>query len=35
MEMIKRPRRLRYGESLRKMVRETRMDPSSLIIRSS
>lgn len=31
MEMIKRPRRLRYGESLRKMVRETRMDPSSLI----
>lgn len=26
-----RPRRLRYGETLRKMVRETRMDASSLI----
>lgn len=26
-----RPRRLRYGETLRKMVRETRMDPSMLI----
>ena len=26
-----RPRRLRYGETLRKMVRETRVDPSSLI----
>ncbi|MCI8318393.1 MAG: porphobilinogen synthase [Lachnospiraceae bacterium] len=26
-----RPRRLRYGEGLRKMVRETRMDASSLI----
>lgn len=26
-----RPRRLRYGENLRKMVRETRMDPSTLI----
>ncbi len=26
-----RPRRLRYGETLRKMVRETRMDVSSLI----
>lgn len=31
MEMQVRPRRLRYGETLRKMVRETRMDPSSLI----
>ncbi|WP_434309099.1 porphobilinogen synthase [Hominifimenecus sp. rT4P-3] len=31
MEMTKRPRRLRYGESLRKMVRETRMDKSALI----
>ena len=31
MEMIKRPRRLRSGEYLRKMVRETRMDKSSLI----
>lgn len=31
MDMIKRPRRLRYGEGLRKMVRETRMDKSSLI----
>ena len=31
MEMIKRPRRLRGGEYLRKMVRETRMDKSSLI----
>lgn len=31
MEMTKRPRRLRYGENLRKMVRETRMDKSSLI----
>ena len=29
--MIKRPRRLRRTETLRKMVRETRMDPSSLI----
>lgn len=28
---IKRPRRLRTGENLRKMVRETRMDPSSLV----
>ena len=26
-----RPRRLRYGETLRRMVRETRMDPASLI----
>lgn len=31
MEMNIRPRRLRNGELLRKMVRETRMDPSSLI----
>lgn len=31
MDMIKRPRRLRNGEGLRKMVRETRMDKSSLI----
>ncbi|MDD6212946.1 MAG: porphobilinogen synthase [Clostridiales bacterium] len=31
MEMAMRPRRLRYGNSLRKMVRETRMDKSSLI----
>ncbi|RDU24552.1 porphobilinogen synthase [Anaerosacchariphilus polymeriproducens] len=31
MEMLKRPRRLRYKEGLRKMVRETRMDKSSLI----
>lgn len=31
MELIKRPRRLRGWETLRKMVRETRMDKSSLI----
>lgn len=31
MNMKIRPRRLRYGETLRKMVRETRMDASSLI----
>ena len=31
MEMIKRPRRLRGDAFLRKMVRETRMDKSSLI----
>lgn len=31
MEMIKRPRRLRGNEILRKMVRETRMDKSSLV----
>ena len=31
MEMIKRPRRLRGAETIRKMVRETRMDKSSLI----
>ena len=29
--MIKRPRRLRGGETIRKMIRETRMDKSSLI----
>ena len=29
--MIKRPRRLRQNEVLRKMVRETRIDKSSLI----
>ena len=29
--MIKRPRRLRQNEALRKMVRETRIDKSSLI----
>ncbi len=31
MEMTVRPRRLRYGETLRRMVRETRVDPASLI----
>ncbi len=31
MDLIYRPRRLRSSETLRKMVRETRMDPSSLI----
>ena len=31
MELIHRPRRLRNGEILRKMVRETRMDKTSLI----
>ena len=31
MNMIQRPRRLRGSEALRKMVRETRMDKSSLI----
>lgn len=31
MELIKRPRRLRGSEVLRKMVRETRMDKASLI----
>ena len=31
MDMINRPRRLRSGEVLRKMVRETRMSKSSLI----
>lgn len=31
MDMVKRPRRLRGCDSLRKMVRETRMDKASLI----
>lgn len=31
MDMTQRPRRLRYGASLRKMVRETRVDKSALI----
>lgn len=31
MDIIQRPRRLRTSETLRKMVRETRMDKSSLI----
>ena len=31
MDLTIRPRRIRKGEILRKMVRETRMDPSSLI----
>ena len=31
MDLIQRPRRLRGSENLRKMVRETRMDESSLI----
>lgn len=31
MDLIQRPRRLRTSETLRKMVRETRMDKSSLI----
>ncbi len=31
MDLTIRPRRLRSSETLRKMVRETRMDPSSLI----
>lgn len=31
MDMLKRPRRLRGNETLRKMVRETRMDKASLI----
>ena len=31
MNLTKRPRRLRNGEVLRKMVRETRMDVSALI----
>ncbi len=31
MDMMIRPRRLRGGESIRRMVRETRMDKSSLI----
>ena len=33
MDLIQRPRRLRGSENLRKMVRETRMDKSSLIYR--
>ena len=31
MELVKRPRRIRGKETLRRMVRETRMDKSSLI----
>ncbi len=31
MELTKRPRRFRGSENLRKMVRETRMDKSSLM----
>jgi porphobilinogen synthase len=31
MDLIYRPRRLRSSETLRKMVRETRLDPASLI----
>ena len=31
MDLIQRPRRLRGSENLRKMVRETRMDKSSLV----
>ena len=31
MDLIQRPRRLRGSENLRKMIRETRMDKSSLI----
>lgn len=31
MELIKRPRRLRVSETLRKMVRETRIDKASLV----
>ena len=31
MNLRIRPRRLRYGETLRKIVRETRVDPASLI----
>lgn len=31
MEMIKRPRRLRGGETIRRMVRETRVDKASLM----
>ena len=30
MDLIQRPRRLRGSETLRKMVRETRIDKSSL-----
>ncbi|MCQ2510825.1 MAG: porphobilinogen synthase, partial [Lachnospiraceae bacterium] len=31
MDMIKRPRRLRGGELMRRMARETRVDKASLI----
>ena len=31
MELLKRPRRLRGSELVRRMVRETRMDAASLI----
>ena len=31
MELISRPRRLRGNSTLRKMVRETRMDKSTLV----
>ena len=31
MELIQRPRRLRSSDSLRRMVRETRVSPDSLI----
>ncbi|MDD3795467.1 MAG: porphobilinogen synthase, partial [Lachnospiraceae bacterium] len=31
MELVKRPRRIRGSETLRRMVRETRMDKASLI----
>ena len=31
MDMIQRPRRLRTSQKLRKIVRETRMDKSSLV----
>lgn len=31
MELLKRPRRLRSSEAMRRMVRETRMDKSSLV----
>lgn len=31
MDLIKRPRRLRGGENIRRMARETRMDKSSLV----
>lgn len=31
MDMIRRPRRLRGNDTIRRMTRETRMDPSSLI----
>lgn len=31
MELLKRPRRLRSSDAMRRMVRETRMDKSSLV----